>query len=90
MKWQNAIDPIARITIDYADFHGPVASALVADDKDLWVPPQIFKHEIVLDNDCESEWHDDTCECLSEDEMKQRALDLFNEKHLSIMEQEEY
>jgi hypothetical protein len=90
MTWQNAIDPLDHITIDYAGFHGPVASALVADDKDLWVPPQIFRHEIVLDNDCESEWHDDTCECLSEDELKQRALDCFNEKHLSIMEREEY
>jgi hypothetical protein len=90
MRYQNAIDPIEQITIDYAGFHGPVAVALVADDRDLWVPQQIFRHEIVLDNSCESEWHDDTCECKTEEQLKQHALDLFNEKQLSIMEAEEY
>ena len=90
MRYHNAIEPLDHITIDYAGFHGPVASALVADDNDLWVPQQIFRHEIVLDNNCESDWHDDTCDCPSDDELKQRALDRFNEKQLSIMEAEEY
>ena len=90
MRYQNAIDPIEQITIDYAGFHGPVAVALVADDRDLWVPQQIFRHEIVLDNSCESEWHDDTCECMTEEELKEYALQLFNEKQLSIMEAEEW
>jgi hypothetical protein len=90
MQYHNAIDPIEQITIDYAGFHGPVAVALVADDRDLWVPPQIFRHEIVLDNSCDSDWHDDTCECMTEEQLKQHALDLFTEKQLSIMEAEEY
>lgn len=90
MRYHNAIEPLDHITIDYAGFHGPVASALVADDNDIWVPQQIFRHEIVLDNDCESDWHDDTCDCPSDTELKQRALDYFRDKKLSIMEAEEY
>lgn len=87
MRYHNAIEPLDHITIDYAGFHGPVASALVADKHQ---PISVIQYEIVLDNDCESDWHDDTCDCLSEDELKQRALDRFNEKQLSIMEAEEY
>jgi hypothetical protein len=90
MRYHNAIDPLDHITIDYAGFHGPVASALVADNDDLWSPPNIFRYEIVLDNDCESDWHDDTCECMTERELKEHALDLFGRKRLAIMEAEEY
>ena len=78
MRYHNASNPIDQITIDYSGFHGPVASALVADRNDLWSPPNIFHHEIVLDNDCQSDWHDDTCDCPSDDELNQRALDRFN------------
>jgi hypothetical protein len=89
MRYHNASNPIDQITIDYAGFHGPVASALVADKNDLWSPPNIFHHEIVLDNDCQSDWHDDTCECMTEEELKDYAWGLFADKNLAIMEAEE-
>lgn len=59
------------ITIDYSGFHGPVASAMVYMNDDS--KQSHFYREILMigHNECESNWHDDTCECPTDDYYKQ-------------------
>ena len=85
MVYANTTNPIEEITIDYNGFHGPIASAIVIDCDDLCAAP--FYEELVMigHNECESEWHDDTCDCPSDDYYKQVFIDSMTAKNYAIV-----
>ena len=74
------------ITIDYSGFHGVVVSALVTDAK---TPFSWYENlQLIGHNECESDWHDDTCECPTDDYYKQVFIDAMSERHIAIITNE--
>jgi len=82
-----ATTPLEWINIDYTGHLGPVATAIVYDNDDLCRSP--FYNDVLLMNDCESEWHDDQCDCVSEDNLKQQALDHFIGRNFTVVESDD-
>jgi len=87
MRYQQVLNLTEHIEIDYAGFHGTVATALVTTEDELYDnnPPQ-YK-TITLPNECESEWHvADDCECVGEPALKAQAIQIFDYEGYIIME----
>jgi hypothetical protein len=78
-----ATNPIEWINVDHTGAHGPIASAIVYDNEDLCHSP--FYQQVTIYNDCESDWHDDTCECLTDDKIKEQALEHFTGRNFTIV-----
>jgi len=80
-----ATTPLDEIEIDYTGHLGPVATALVYDNDDLCQSP--FYAHVTLMNDCESDWHDESCECIAEDTLKRQAFENFTYRRFTIVEE---
>jgi len=87
MVYAATTTPVEQVTIDYTGFHGPVASAMVIDCDDLCQNP--FYQEMVMigHNECESEWHDETCDCPTDDYYKQLFVAAMTDKNYAIVEE---
>lgn len=85
MVYASATEPVVEVSVDYSGFHGPVASAMVIDCGDLCQEP--FYQELVLigHNECESDWHDETCDCPTDDYYKQVFVQAMMAKNYAIV-----
>lgn len=72
-----------NVTIDYAGFHGPVASAMVRDRE---TPFSWLESVLLIGYYCDDEDHEGDCNCVDEDQMKQAFLDNITARNMWIVE----
>ena len=72
-----------EITIDYSGFHGVVVSALVTDAATPF--SWIENLQLIGHNECESDWHDDNCDCPTDDYYKQVFVNSMSERGIAII-----
>ena len=77
------------ITVDYAGFHGPIASAMVTHNNGWDSTP--FLHEVLmLGYYCESEDHEeDSCVCVTEEVYKESYIANISRLGLVLVEDAE-
>lgn len=71
------------VTIDYAGFHGPVATAMVRDRE---TPFSWLESVTLIGYYCDEEDHDEMCNCVTEETMKQAFVDNVTSRGMWIVE----